>query len=161
MREVKFRGRAKEPIPNKWFYGGYVRKGKKRTKHYIVNWDEKNMKLVQVDPKSIGQYTGLKDIEQFGTPKELYTGDIVKMHQFLFDGDEWESEITGVLSYDEEVAAVCLTKINSHDIREYMGYGNPQEFQNEKIPICMFYGLNESSWTYVGNIYEHPHLLGD
>lgn len=105
------------------------------------------------------QYIGLKDVEQFDEPRKLYTGDIVRMHQFLFDGEEWESEITGVLSYDEEVAAVCLTKINSHDIRKYMGYGNPQEFQNEKIPICMFHGLHESSWTYVGNIYENPELL--
>ncbi|WP_077623814.1 YopX family protein [Sediminibacillus massiliensis] len=105
------------------------------------------------------QYTGLKDIEQFEEPKELYTGDIVSMHQFLFDGDEYEDEVVGVLTYNDDQACVCLTKVNHHDIRKYMGYGNPEEFKDEKIPICMFYGLHETSWTYLGNIYEHPHLI--
>ncbi|GGJ51166.1 YopX family protein [Virgibacillus salexigens] len=110
--------------------------------------------------KVVLQYTGLKDIEQFDEPKELYTGDIVSMHQFLFDGNEVENEIIGVLSYDEEVAAVCLTKINSDYLQKYMGYENDEiGFKREKIPVCMFYGLHECSWTYLGNIYENPELL--
>lgn len=106
------------------------------------------------------QYTGLKDIEQFDEPKELYTGDIVSMHQFLFDGNEVENEIIGVLDYDEEVAAVCLTKINNDYLQKYMGYENDEVgFKREKIPVCMFYGLHECSWTYLGNTHENPELL--
>lgn len=92
MREIKFKGRAKEPIPNKWFYGGYVRKGKKRTKHYIVNWDEKNTKLVQVDPKSIGQYTGL--VDKNGT--EIYEGDILT--GFVFK-ERWTGNVKYLAPY--------------------------------------------------------------
>lgn len=32
MRETKYRGRAIEPIPNKWFYGGYVKKREEANK---------------------------------------------------------------------------------------------------------------------------------
>lgn len=108
------------------------------------------------------QYTGLKDVEQFDEPKELYTGDIVKMHQFLFDGGEYENEVVGVLTYDEDLACVCLTKVQQEDLRKYMGYGTKQEeFEKEKIPVCSIYGLHETSWTYLGNIFEDTHLLGD
>ena len=138
------------------------------TENRMLDWDELqdgteqlesyfNNELHDVSP--VMQFTGLKDIEQFEEPRELYTGDIVSMHQFLFDGEEWENEVIGVLEYDEDVAAVCLTKIKHHDIRKYMGFSNPEEFKDEKIPVCMFYGLHETSWTYLGNIYENPELL--
>ncbi|WP_042403555.1 YopX family protein [Geomicrobium sp. JCM 19037] len=102
----------------------------------------------------------LKDIEQFEEPKDLYTGYIVRMHQFLFDGTEYENEITGVLEYEEELACVCLTKMQQKDIQKHMGYEDDQDgFEGEKVPVCNFHGLHECSWTYLGNIYEHPHLL--
>ncbi len=123
MREIKFRGRAKEPIPDKWFYGGYVRKGKKRTKHYIVNWNEKNMKLVQVDLKSIGQYTGL--VDKNGT--EIYEGDIIE----------------------------CLREGNGFVTKRHGAYGVETIFGF--YPFIEIYGELE----VIGNIYEHPHLLGD
>ena len=167
MREVKFRGYGIFG----WWTGSLVKSEDGKyyivkevelsndygdgTDFYATNWSE-------VEPESVGQCTGLKDIEQFKDPRELYTGDIVKMHQFLFDGGEYENEIIGVLSYDEEVAAVCLTKIKHYDIQRYMGYGtNDIEFAEEKIPVCMFYGLHECSWTYVGNVYENPELVGE
>ncbi|MBD1223266.1 YopX family protein [Virgibacillus halodenitrificans] len=174
MREIKFKGKAMMTNAeldsmhfihdNGWFVGNLIQNGNKpwiagdiveSDPEYIVHdfW-------VRVNEKSIGQFTGLKDIEQFDKPKELYTGDIVSMHQFLFDGEEVENEIVGVLDYDEEVAAVCLTKMNNKQIQRYMGYGSDENgFKQEKIPVCMFYGLHECSWTYLGNIYENPELL--
>src|SRR6187399_3066751 len=39
------------------------------------------------------EFTGLRDNEN---NVDVYEGDRVKMHQFLFDGNEYESEIEGV-----------------------------------------------------------------
>ena len=140
----------------------------------MINWDElanpvdmysdtwiiNAFNVAEEEGLVFQQYTGLKDVEQFDEPKELYTGDIVRMHQFLFDGDEYENEIIGVLEYDDDLAAVCLTKMQQEDVRRYMGYGTKQdEFEKEKIPVCYFYGLHECSWTYLGNIFENPELL--
>ncbi|MCZ1180354.1 hypothetical protein EIJ82_01525 [Alkalihalobacillus clausii] len=117
---------------------------------------------VEVDQESLGVFTGLRDIEQFDEPKELYTGDVVRMHQFLFDGTEHENEIIGVLVYDKELACVCLTEIQHKTLQEYMGYKDDQEgFEKEKVPICNFYGLHECSWTYLGNKFENPELLNN
>ncbi|GAA0415236.1 hypothetical protein GCM10008934_02710 [Virgibacillus salarius] len=158
MRKIKVRGLSIEPLANgdKW-----ITDDDEYHDIYINHADR--LAYIQNHPvhyESISEYTGLKDVEQFEEPKELYTGDIVSMHQFLFDGNEVENEIIGVLDYDEEVAAVCLTEINNNYIQKYMGYENDEVgFKREKIPVCMFYGLHECSWTYLGNIHEHPHLL--
>ncbi len=173
MRETKFRGKSK--FKNVWHYGSLINnafflRSDDSAIPYILDTDDidydnfvdiaEQLDDFEVVPESVGQYTGLKDIEQFEEPKELYIGDIVSMHQFLFDGDEYEEEITGVLTYNEDIAAVCLTKIKHHDIRKFMGYETDIDgFKKEQIPVCMFYGLHESSWTYLGNIFEHSHLL--
>ena len=135
MRETKYRGRAIEPIPNKWFYGGYVKKGKKRTKHYIVNWDEKNMKLAQVDPKSIGQYTGLKD----SFKNDIYEGDVLRV-TYSWSGDERY----GVIEWDNENNAsyvFCEKGTNAMAISQI--FDEDGDYIKEVI----------------GNIYEDEHLL--
>lgn len=110
--------------------------------------------MVEVDPETVGQYTGLKDKND----KEIYEGDIVIMHQFLFDGTEYENEIKGVVVYNTDAIAYCLTKVNNDKIREDTLY-NQEEFDQVEIPICMFYGLHDESWDIIGNIHDNPELL--
>ena len=95
------------------------------------------------------QYTGLKDKNGV----EIYEGDVVTMHQFLFDGSEIEKQIGGVIGWGEY--GVTIKQVRNEYIEEYCGWdaGEGELYLNE------IYGLHEDSWIVVGNIHENPELL--
>lgn len=167
MRDIKFRGKAvmsTEQLDalgiehkNGWVYGNLVMKENEPyivgnivevTDEYIVHefW-------VRVIPGTIGQFTGI--IDKNG--KEIYEGDILLLHQFLFDGHEFENELIGEVVYDQETCSFALRNIRNADVKKYMGYKEHEDCGN--IPIFNFYGLHEESFEKLGDIYENPELL--
>ncbi|HEM3632596.1 TPA: hypothetical protein U1C38_000392 [Streptococcus suis] len=102
------------------------------------------------------QSTGLFDNSE--PPKEIFEGDIAKVHYFVTKfhdhggAYEDEDEIIGVIRYGYPAGEIELVgKI--YTPRWYV------ETKNNVIAIELIEGLHEESFTVLGNIHQHPHLL--
>jgi uncharacterized phage protein (TIGR01671 family) len=136
MRDIKFRAKAKtgKMVEGLLFHGNkivtvttdnkstYVEKGS--TNYYYDYWD--------VDPKTVGQFTGLKDING----KEIFEGDIVLT----------QNETTRVIVY--EFAAFYV-----NGEREGKKVSYPLYYQ------CLLEKGSKINFEIIGNIHEHPNLL--
>jgi uncharacterized phage protein (TIGR01671 family) len=100
--------------------------GSDREQDFVVEWS-----------------TGVKDNDG----NDIYEGDIVTMHRFLFNGTEYEKEVVGTIKYNPEVMGFCLVNCTCRDTR-LKGNGI------EGSPISSIYGLHERSWNVIGSFHE-------
>lgn len=147
-REIKFRGKM---IPeNEWIFGTILRIpappvcfGKSETDKYYIQFPDPrympdwNMpyKMVQgeVNPDTIGQYTGLHD----KNGKKIYEGDIVKF-RFKTDREEYP-DLIGYIEYQTTFTAFRIMS-------------NKGSFKIDVLDLKFI--------EVIGNIYDNPELLG-
>ena len=140
-REIKFRGRDKD---GKWHYGYYYEDGMFA---YILDLDENDfVKHELIDVNTVGQYTGLKDING----KEIFEGDIVK-------GMEVDCLNCPQVRLEKCDNTKCVKKEIYRDVaslartrfwleNESFGYDGEELLDSEIAEI-------------IGNIYDNPKLL--
>lgn len=135
MREIKFRGYAKQKMVNSQWLEGFGIYELEYAEHYAKEIGRSSDWYLFTEggnycvyPESIGQYTGLKD----KNGKEIYEGDLLKAVAYAIN-----QEVTGVVNYNSELAHYCLDTDN-----------------NKRI---VFLGLINTE--VIGNIYENPELL--
>ena len=164
MRTIKFRGRlinycgqyhydennnyVMNTIGN-WITGSLIDYGQSETQYkkgYYIFEDQNLNKLFKVFDESVGQYTGIKDINGV----EIYEGDIIKEDIYI---DGLHSEYTSVVEYDEiNPAFVLRRKIDMTKHKE----------MNETLYFKYEYLLGQHDWGHIkviGNIYDNPELL--
>lgn len=121
-REIIFRGKSLNT--NCWVYGD-LRQDKIRRKAYIE---------YEVDPDTIGQYTGL--IDKNG--KKIFEGDILQ--------DEHDSRIRHIVKYDNSICSYTAWCPLVHNNRE-------------KGNIISKKWINECCKVVVGNVKDNPDLI--
>lgn len=158
-REIKFRGKRIDS--GEWIYGSLV--GIDDTAvivdHRDFGWDPHtdvnsfwfDMENNEVDPNTVGQYTGLKDKND----KEIYEGDIVDVIYRDYSKDEdfdRDYHCSGAVCFDEN--------LGSYDVRIIEGEApmfHDIIYEDE-------FTMNIGSFMYhdtvvIGNIHDNPELL--
>ena len=134
MREIKFRGKSN----NEWIVGDYITDTKEynRTcdKTYILPYWVKLNCPIEVDPKTLGQYTCLRDKND----KEIYEGDIVTLS---YNGD------CRLKIYTRTIIFECGMFICASE----SGSGASLYSRVTQVTPPVF--------EVIGNIYENPELL--
>ena len=138
MREIRFRGISKNN--NRWVYG-FVSIDKNSAKmegfpHYISR--ASGYLPVEVVPKSVGQYTGLKDKNGV----EIYEGDYIRYSMRTINGSVFTH--------------VCRVFQHESGTWRIEGYHEDNHSYETKGTVYSTHLICE----VIGNIYEHNHLLG-
>lgn len=134
MREILFRGK----IGKGWVYGGYC---KDSNGTYIMTNDLSISQHTKVTSVSVGQYTGLQDINGV----KIFEGDIVT-YKNLLGYDEYDSKPT---ARDEETITDVVTFKNGAFLPR------PQYLYCEDV----YYAEKMCDFEVIGNIYDTPELL--
>ena len=153
MREILFRGKRMDN--GEWVEGCFVRDteawGKSDSHAYIVNHKHPSSCFgkdiyVEVDPATVGQYTGLKD----KNGKLIFEGDLLNgfVYPFLNRGEH--NYFAEVVWFENSPAFGLVTHKNPKADVTGISEGNTD---------YMEYFVSDD-WEVIGTIHDSPELLG-
>jgi uncharacterized phage protein (TIGR01671 family) len=153
MKQIKFRGKAKGT--GNWIYGYYIRFETRQiapmgddklsddeiihliARDSFADWNmPKQLEFTPVDPETVGQSTGLKDIDG----NEIYEGDVI----------EGLNEINMVVRLGEYKAYCPADQVVMKNVGFYA-----QTKDYTEMPL----GPTKEYAQKIGNIYDNPELL--
>ncbi|MHA3850870.1 YopX family protein [Lactiplantibacillus plantarum] len=162
---IKFRGIPLESVRNiygvdfdgTFVYGNYVKYGDGSL--IVGDAEEADEETfwpswwVPVDPKTVGQFTGLTDVNG----KDIYEGDIVQysdqFYEYSMGGvTDLETEYIGIVVKSNWSLGILINRISHTDA--HINHYNAKEF----VPFCEF-DDPESDVLLKGNVHENPELL--
>jgi len=89
MMEIKFRGKRKDGLDNRWYYG-YISKEPNGT-YWMDFYPKGARKTIEVIPETVAQFIGLKD--EYG--EDIYVGDLI-------EGKTYDNmPINGVVKFED------------------------------------------------------------
>lgn len=138
MREVLFRAKGKDD--GKWVYGWYCRYpfGKWPLKDAIIPSEEAENgyhHFVEVDPSTVGQYTGLTD----KNGKRIFEGDIIRTKKYG--------------------KSIGRSNVNGFDIFSVIYSPAVFRIERESPPRGFNLAGNGADYEIIGNIHDNPELL--
>lgn len=128
MRTIKFRGKSIDG--KEWLYGDLVSSADKKRFAILVN-DKESYDECEVDPETVGQFTGLMD----KNGAEIYEGDILK----------WSNGRSYVVKFWEGMFYASVEECNDG----FLG----------GFPLHALTDYEDRRCEIVGNIYDNPELL--
>lgn len=159
MRDILFK--AKRIDTGEWVEGFFCYQklycyDNRITPRPIIIGELSNTGIVkfEIDESTICQYTGMTD----KNGQKIWENDIIKLHQFLFDGSEYEKEILISIEYMSEMMCFVANLIEAKEIKRYMGYKD-EDTEKVVVPFNDFYGLHEESFEVIGNVFDNKEIL--
>jgi len=141
MREILFRGKRLDN--GEWVEGGVVQGvvhelWRNSDRAYITVFPEflSRLKLEEVDPSTVGQYTGKMDVNG----KKVFEHDILQLYTVWVDGTRTKSAKVIVQWWTNDQCYVLTTKEGYH-CADFGNYGRPEYLE------------------VIGNIHDNPELL--
>jgi len=131
MREIKFRG--KDPKMGVWAYGSYVNT---TFQPYIIDGTMLSDHIHVVDPESVGQCIGYKDLNG----KDIFEGDIVKTKQAVYE------DISVIIWDDLGYKLRPTIELPQSSFRKFR--------HGDTSPIANYF-----KFEIIGNVYDNPELI--
>jgi len=127
MRAIKFRG--KSLADSEWVYGYYIYDTPNK-QHYILEFGYGVDDIAEVDPDTVGQFTGKAD----KNGQEIYTGDIL----------DCGADATVAVYWDTDHGCFAIKDVKTG---EYYGL------------LFNAFGKHEEPVSVIGNITNNPELM--
>lgn len=202
MREILFR--AKRIDNGEWIYGYYYKHDTVKvcftsddphTKHYIVydgfcDWGfEPPSEMVEVDPNTVGQYTGMCEFvnQDPSKRKQLFEGDIIEVHSrrriptesyytekskhdgkciaratIVFKRGKWQLDYDN--EYNHKLEAACGNEEYDRTVKnayDLYSFGVSKYKDNGKRFMELNPTTHVNDIVCIGNIHDNPELLED